>query len=98
MKEWNVKIVKFPIHPASYFWYEKHRPGVFLKSLNQGIEWDARNGIYSVVDFHSCGWPSPEEYFGGKYDPNWECNIYEFAPEGIERFLENGFKVFYNGY
>ncbi|MEM3361668.1 MAG: hypothetical protein QXV85_10740, partial [Candidatus Bathyarchaeia archaeon] len=47
MKEWNVKIVRFPIHYASYAWYEEHKPGYFLRALDQGIEWAARNGIYS---------------------------------------------------
>lgn len=96
MKEWNVKIVRFPIHYASYKWYEENKQGYFLKSLDQGIEWAARNGIYSIIDFHSCGWPATGEYFGGVYDANWGRNIYEFTPEELKDFWSKVSKYFAN--
>jgi len=96
MKEWNVKIVRFPIHYAAYKWYEENQPGYFLENLDQGIEWAAKNGIYSIIDFHSCGWPLTGEYFGGGYDSNWRRNIYEFTPEELKNFWNTVSKFFAN--
>ncbi|MEM1509308.1 MAG: cellulase family glycosylhydrolase [Thermofilaceae archaeon] len=96
MKEWNVKIVRFPIHYASYAWYEEHKPGYYLRVLDQGIEWAARNGIYSIIDFHSCGWPVTGEYFGGGYDSNWGRDIYAFTPEELKEFWGKVSKYFAN--
>lgn len=96
MKEWNAKIVRFPIHYAPYKWYEEHKPGFFLRALDQGIEWAARHGIYSIIDFHSCGWPVTGEYFGGAYDANWGRNIYAFTPEELKDFWGRVSKYFAN--
>lgn len=96
MKEWNVKIVRFPIHYGLYKWYEEKLPGYFLKSLDQGIELAAKNGIYSIIDFHSIGWPPTGEYSGEIYDPNWGGNPYEFTPEELEDFWRKVSKYFAN--
>lgn len=94
MSEWNVRIVRLPIHYASYWWNEQQNPGSFLRMLDQGIEWAAKHHIYSIIDFHSCGWPPTGEYFGGEYDHNWHRNIYEFTPEELKDFWDTVSRYF----
>lgn len=86
MKDWNINIVRFPIHYPSFKYYEDREPGSFLELLDRGIEWAARRGIYSIIDFHSCGWPLTGEYFGGGFDSNWGRNIYDFTPQELRDF------------
>jgi hypothetical protein len=83
---WNAQVLRIPIHYPAYKWYQKNRPGEFFNHLEEGIEWAARNGMYTILDFHSCGWPSTGEYFGDAYDETWQSNIYAFTPAELEQF------------
>ncbi len=85
MKEWGVKIVRIPVHFPAYRWFEETQPGSYIRLLEQGIEWAARNGIYSVIDFHAIGYPPTGEWQSYGEDPNWG-QIYQFTPEELKEF------------
>lgn len=52
LKEWNVNLVRFPVHPRA--WRERGDEE-YLKLLDEGIELAAEAGIYVIIDWHSIG-------------------------------------------
>lgn len=96
MAEWNIKIVRMPIHGPAFFWYEENQPGYLLKQLDQAIQWAAKYGIYTIIDFHSCGWPVTGYHYGGGWDDTWKQNIYEFSVDQLKDFWVKMSKYFEN--
>ncbi len=51
-KEWGAKIIRIPIHPAS--WREM-TPPEYLRLLDSAAEWCTDLGMYIIIDWHSIG-------------------------------------------
>jgi hypothetical protein len=52
LKDWNVNLVRFPVHPNA--WRERGEE-IYLELLDDGVEWAAENGMYVIIDWHSIG-------------------------------------------
>ncbi|MBK7106474.1 MAG: cellulase family glycosylhydrolase [Ignavibacteriae bacterium] len=52
LKNWNVNLVRFPVHPIA--WRERGEEN-YLKLLDDGIKWASELGIYVIIDWHSIG-------------------------------------------
>lgn len=96
MKEWGVKIVRIPVHYPAFKWYEQKENGSYLRLLDQGVEWAASRGIYTIIDFHSIGWPPSGEWQQSPWnDPNWG-QIYQFTSQDLRDFWATISKHFAN--
>ncbi len=85
MKEWGVKIVRIPVHYPAFKWFEQREKGSYLHLLDQGVEWAASRGIYSIIDFHSIGWPPTGEWSNSWDDPDWG-QFYKFTTQELKDF------------
>jgi len=94
MREWGAKIVRIPVHYPAFQWFEENEKGSYFRLLDQAVEWSAREEMYTIIDFHSIGWPPTGDYQTSPTpDPNWG-QIYRFTPAALKDFWEKVSKHF----
>lgn len=64
MKNWGATITRFPVHPQA--WRERGKD-IYLKLLNEGVQWATEVGLYVIIDWHSIGNLKEEKYFKPGY-------------------------------
>lgn len=96
IKEWGAKIIRIPVHYPAFKWFEEKEKGSYIRLLDQAVEWASREGIYSIIDFHSIGWPPTGEWQNTQWeDPNWG-QIYKFTTQELKDFWDKISKHFAN--
>ncbi len=96
MSEWEVKIVRLPIHPGAWRKYGKNES---LLILDKTLELIKKYEMYTIIDFHGIGFPPTEEYeanllFPGAYHSSNEETI-DFWNEISLRYKDNKVVAFY---
>lgn len=83
---WNVKIIRIPVHPAAYKYYGQE---IYFKLLDKMIGLAAKHEIYSIIDFHSIGFPPDQSsmYLEGVNTP-WTGSIYNYSENDLESFWD----------
>lgn len=85
IKNWNVNLVRFPIHPKA--WREQGSTAYF-KLLDAGIEMANKEGLYVILDWHSIGNLRSELFQHPRYDTN-KKETFDFWIEIAKRYGNN---------
>lgn len=98
MQNWNVQLVRLPIHPA--VWRRYGAAQVFAV-IDQAIAWCAEREMYAIIDFHSIGFPPDNDYmsapdivFGELYETT-AAEITDFWNQVSARYDNNPTVAFY---
>ena len=59
LADWNVNIIRIPVHPSGYTYYGKTE---YLKILDSILDFAEKHEIYAIIDFHSIGFPPSGTY------------------------------------
>lgn len=91
LKEWNVNIVRFPIHPMA--WRERGEE-TYLKLVDDGIKWAEENDMYVILDWHSIGNLRTELYQNPMYNTT-KTETFRFWRTIAKRYKGNSTVAFY---
>lgn len=91
LAEWNVNVVRFPIHPTT--WRKRGEEG-YLKLLDKGIELAKKYNIYVIIDWHSIGNLKTELFFKPMYNTS-KKETFRFWQTISERYKNNPTVAFY---
>ncbi|MFZ1292398.1 MAG: cellulase family glycosylhydrolase [Melioribacteraceae bacterium] len=91
IKEWNVNLVRFPVHPSA--WREQGEEN-YLKLLDDGIKWANEYAIYVIIDWHSIGNLRTEVYQHPMYNTT-KTETFRFWKTIAERYKDNSTVAFY---
>lgn len=81
---WKAKIIRIPIHPASYKYYGASN---YLRILDKTLKLAAAHKIYAILDFHSIGFPPDQTYMNLYSDGTpWTGPIYSYTDQEIKGF------------
>jgi len=85
---WGAKIVRVSIHPSAW---REFGPETSLTQIEQAVEWSRQAGMYSIIAFHSIGFPPYDQYQPNPYDIyNTSIpEIKDFWAAVSERFRDN---------
>jgi endoglucanase len=93
MASWGANIIRLGILPRSL---RNHSWSSIFDILDQTIAWAGENGMYVVIDFHSCGSIADNWYNNG--DPQYTTNLQEwltFWDKISSRYANNDIVAFY---
>lgn len=84
LASWKVKIIRIPIHPASYKYYGSTE---YLKILDKVLTLAASHEIYAILDFHSIGFAPEGNYMDlAGTDTPWIGSIYAYTSDELTAF------------
>lgn len=90
-KNWNVNIVRFPVHPRA--WRERGEQE-YLKLLDQGVQWAAELEMYVIMDWHSIGNLRTELFQNPMYNTT-RTETFRFWKTISERYARNSAVPFF---
>lgn len=91
LKNWNVNLVRFPVHPSA--WREVGEDD-YLKLLDDGINWAKKNDMYVIIDWHSIGNLRTELFFLPIYNTS-KTETFRFWRTIADRYKNNSTVAFY---
>lgn len=92
--QWNINIVRFPVHPSHYNRLGKEN---YFKELEKGINWAAKYGLYSIIDWHVIGNLKEEKWQDPMYKTTMEETL-DFWNTAAKIFGKNNHVAFYELY
>tara|TARA_R110002049_G_scaffold61453_5_gene163727 strand:- start:32715 stop:33671 length:957 start_codon:yes stop_codon:yes gene_type:complete len=91
IKKWGANVVRFPVHPARV----RDRGGqLYLKLLDDGIQWATEEGLYVIIDWHSIGNLKTGMYLAEMYDTD-KKETFNFWRTIAMRYGDNHTVAFY---
>lgn len=88
LASWEANIIRIPIHPSAYFYYGSEK---YLGLIDRVLNLIATHKIYTILDFHSIGFPPEESYMERKDNSvPWGINnsIYIYTDSQIKSFWQ----------
>lgn len=91
-RSWNANVVRFPVHPL---WWRDRGAENYLQLIDQGVQWARELGMYVIIDWHSIGNLSTEQFTRDIYETTreetftfWETIAHRYADEPTVAFYE----------
>jgi endoglucanase len=92
IRNWGANVVRLPIHPLNWRALGKE---VYLKLLDQGVQWAKETGLYVIIDWHSIGNLRSELFQDPMYETTrketfefWQVIASRYKDETTVAFLE----------